>query len=70
MSMDLASFAAGVKPSSVLERLEYDVQYEAPPKIDPKHGMSYVDTYIKVFYYPREVRRHHCEWKTLCIVYL
>ena len=32
MSMDLASFAAGTDPSSVMERLEYQIEYEAPPK--------------------------------------
>jgi hypothetical protein len=56
MSMDLASFAAGIDPSSVLERLEYQVEYPAPPKPDLAKGMRYVDTYIKVFYYPQKVR--------------
>jgi hypothetical protein len=55
MSMDLASFAAGIHPSAVMERLEYQVEYPAPPKPDLTRGMRYVDTYIKVFYYPQKV---------------
>lgn len=54
MSMDLASFAAGVNPTAVLEHLDFDEKCYAPPIVEPRHGMSYVDTYIKVFYYPEE----------------
>ena len=57
MSMDLASFAAGVHPSAVLDRLEYQIEYEAPPKTEHDDGsMRYVDTYVKAFYYPNKVR--------------
>lgn len=43
MSIDLASFAAGVDPSSVMDRLEYQIEYDAPPKTDTEHGMRYVE---------------------------
>lgn len=56
MSMDLASFTAGVNSSSIMDRLDYQVNIEPPPPISPAHGMRYLDTYIKVFYYPKEVR--------------
>jgi hypothetical protein len=56
MSMDLASFAAGIHPSAVMDRLEYQVEYPVPPKPDLAKGMLYVDTYIKGFYYPQKVR--------------
>ena len=71
MSMDLASFAAETKPSAVMERLEYDTKYDAPPKVDPGKGMRYVDTYIKVFYYPKKVRRNVQCWTgiALCLFF-
>ena len=56
MSMDLASFFAETKPSAVMEKLEFDPKYDTPPNVDPLKGMRYVDTYVKVFYYPKKVR--------------
>jgi len=56
MSMDLASFACGVSASAIMERLEYDNKYVAPPQANARKGMRYVDTYVKVFYYPPKVR--------------
>lgn len=56
MSMDLAAFAAETNPSAVMEKLEYNTKYDTPPKVDPVKGMRYVDTYVKVFYYPKKVR--------------
>ena len=50
MSMDLASFAAETEnPSSIMDRLDYQVGFEPPPQIELVHGMRYLDTYIKVF---------------------
>lgn len=54
MSMDLASFAAGIDPSSIMDRMGGECACKAPPKVNPFRGMRYLDTYIKVFYYPKE----------------
>ncbi|CAB9511403.1 Coiled-coil domain containing 132 [Seminavis robusta] len=53
MNMDLASFSAGIQPSAVMERLEYQVEYPAPPKPNLT-SRNRVDTFIKVFYYPKK----------------
>ena len=58
MSMDLASFAAETNPSAVMEKLEFDNKYDTPERVNPEKGMRYVDTYVKVFYYPKKVRKH------------
>ena len=42
MSIDLADFTAGVHPSAVMERLEYQAEYEAPPKTNSEIGIRYV----------------------------
>lgn len=61
MSMDLASFSSGVCPRSVLDRMEEQSLCSLPPpqksvtEGSSLRGMSYVDTYIKVFYYPQLV---------------
>jgi hypothetical protein len=52
MSMDLASLTIGIQPDSVLEHLEDQAETKPPPKVSIARGMSYVDTYIKVFYFP------------------
>ena len=55
MALDLASFASGISPGSVAERLEHAVELaNRPPQIEPLFDMRYVDTYIKVFYYPKD----------------
>ena len=55
MALDLASFASGVSPGNVVERLEHTVELASrPPHIEPLFNMRYVDTYVKVFYYPRD----------------
>lgn len=54
MSMDLASFSAGIDVYSIVERLA-DELFSVPPRVSPNRGMRYVDMYIKVFYYPEEV---------------
>jgi hypothetical protein len=62
MSMDLASFTSGISPRSVRERLESHSSCSSPPSVSPPRGMAYVDTYIKVFYYPRQVRTYILHW--------
>eukprot|EP00980_Cylindrotheca_fusiformis_P011399 scaffold2642_cov120-Cylindrotheca_fusiformis.AAC.8 len=52
MSMDLASLTAGMQPESVLQRLVDQAKTNPPPKVTISKGMAYVDTYIKVFYFP------------------
>jgi hypothetical protein len=58
MSMDLASFSSGVSPRSVLDRMEEQSLSSLPPPQNAggTRGMGYVDTFIKVFYYPKMVR--------------
>ena len=61
MSMDLASFSAGVCPRAVLDRMEEQSHCSLPPpqkvggEDESLRGMGYVNTYIKVFYYPKLV---------------
>lgn len=54
MTLDLASFSAGTGRISIAERLEGQALPSTIPKVNPVRGMRYVDTYIKVFYYPKE----------------
>lgn len=55
MALDLASFASGVSPGNVMERLEQAIELASrPPIMEPLFNMRYVDTYVKVFYYPRD----------------
>jgi len=64
MSIDLASFAQNLSPRSIRERSAElfgdDVDLSSPPYVMPERGKHYVDTYIKVFYFPFEVRLHLC----------
>jgi hypothetical protein len=53
MSMDLAAFGSGTSPSSIHEKMDLDV-IPKPPRVDLTRGRPYVDTYIKVSYYPQE----------------
>jgi Protein of unknown function C-terminus (DUF2451) len=54
MTLDLASFGAGISSTSVSERLESIVLVDKPPTVDPDCSLRYVETYIKVFYYPKD----------------
>lgn len=54
MTLDLASFSAMMDTTTVSERLESRGLSFMPPPASPEYGMRYVDTYIKVFYYPKE----------------
>jgi len=51
MSMDIGSFTSGISPRSIADRIEDD-GFDRPPAVLPSRGRSYVDTYIKVFYFP------------------
>ena len=54
MSMDLASFAAGVSPSCVMSHLNDIDGMECrfpPPSVHCERGMQYVDTVVKAFYF-------------------
>ena len=67
MSMDLASFSSGICQRSVLDRMEEQSLCSLPPPQKDRdegsslRGMSYVDTYIKVFYYPKLVSESSLE---------
>ena len=68
MALDLASLASGLSPASVAERLESVVLANKPPSVNPDCNMRYVDTYIKVFYYPKGdvmdwIAEHHKSYK-------
>ncbi|KAG7372612.1 DUF2451 domain containing protein [Nitzschia inconspicua] len=53
MSMDVAAYSSEMKPRSVHERLGFDKKIPAPqPTFHPHRDASYVDTYIKMFYFP------------------
>jgi hypothetical protein len=60
MSIDLASFAQNITPRAIRERFAEMCNDEEnllppPPYVTPSRGKHYVDTYIKVFYFPLEV---------------
>jgi hypothetical protein len=60
MSIDLATYSSGVNRRNVKEKLEaYEETFSSdipmPPSPTVMRGMQYVDTYIKVFYFPLEV---------------
>eukprot|EP00934_Nitzschia_sp_Nitz4_P009165 Nitzschia sp. Nitz4//scaffold31_size150131//23864//28795//NITZ4_002813-RA/size150131-snap-gene-0.68-mRNA-1//1//CDS//3329547614//9155//frame0 len=52
MSMDLAAFSGGIAGRSIEERLAGHAKPSRPPTPNITRGMSHVDTYIKVFYFP------------------
>lgn len=52
MSMDLASFSSSTRASEVRRRLKGHAMSHDPPTVSSIRGMAYVDTYIKVFYFP------------------
>jgi len=54
MSMDVATYNSGVSVRSIASRLENQPQPRCPlpNNIHPYRNMSYVNTYIKLFYYP------------------
>lgn len=58
MSMDVASYRSGTTASSIASRLEesHHPRSPLPENIQAYRTMAYVDTYIKLFYFPSEVR--------------
>jgi len=56
MSMDVASYRSLTSPRAIAERLEEDDSSPRicpiPMDIQPYRNMAYVDTYIKMFYFP------------------
>jgi hypothetical protein len=55
MSMDLAAFVAGIEPWALWERVPNHEEFGPPPSVSIERGMHYVETYIKMFYFPLEV---------------
>ena len=53
MSMDLGAYHHGINPRSIMERIDDD-GFDKPPAVFPLRGRQYVDTFIKVFYFPDE----------------
>lgn len=68
MSMDLASFSDGIDAASIIHRLQADTLTSSPPLVSPKRAMSYIDMYIKVFYYPEEVSYCFVVWVVVIVV--
>lgn len=54
MSMDLAAFGAAVSPSSIQQLMDNDCIPRPPTTATQARGRQYVDTYIKVSYFPQE----------------
>ena len=55
MALDLASFSVAISSASISDRLEERALIASPPPpVKPDRSESYVDTYVKVFYYPAE----------------
>lgn len=61
MSMDLAAFVSGTEPWALWERLPNHEEFGPPPSVTIKRGATYVETYIKMFYFPLEVCRRRCQ---------
>lgn len=58
MSMDLGAYKSGVSSASITSRLQDQstpCPLPLPDNLIPYRSMSYVDTYIKLFYYPSNV---------------
>ena len=58
MSIDLATFASNISKRALTEKFRGTIggnrAFLAPPAIMDIKGKQYVDTYIKVFYFPNE----------------
>lgn len=54
MSMDLAAYASSCSPRALTERFKAGAIQVKPPELHLSRGMPYVDTYIKVFYFPSQ----------------
>jgi hypothetical protein len=65
MSIDLATFSGNISQRSLADQMNPECL--KPISVSPKFGMQYVDTYIKVFYFPPEdiiewIRDHVSEY--------
>ena len=62
MSMDVASYRSGISARSIANRLEDNQHLSCPlpTDIQPYRTTAYVDTYIKIFYFPSKVSL--CLW--------
>ncbi len=54
MSIDLATFSSNINRHTLKERFAGRNAILQPPTVAPHRGMQYVDTYIKVFYFPEK----------------
>eukprot|EP00553_Chaetoceros_curvisetus_P014202 CAMPEP_0204637816 /NCGR_PEP_ID=MMETSP0717-20131115/37528_1 /ASSEMBLY_ACC=CAM_ASM_000666 /TAXON_ID=230516 /ORGANISM="Chaetoceros curvisetus" /LENGTH=281 /DNA_ID=CAMNT_0051657335 /DNA_START=34 /DNA_END=876 /DNA_ORIENTATION=+ len=54
MSIDLATFSSNMNKHTMVSVESVNSPFLVPPSVDPKHGMEYVDMYIKVYYFPDE----------------
>ena len=59
MSMDVATYNAGVSARSIASRLDDQPRCPLPTNIQPYRTMSYVNTYIKLFYFPPDVSAYY-----------
>jgi hypothetical protein len=57
MSMDVAAYSSDMSPRSLSERFSSDSKVSIPPYGQPYRNATYVDTYIKMFYFPHKVSR-------------
>ena len=67
MSMDLAAYASSCSPRALTERFKAGAIQVKPPELHLSRGMPYVDTYIKVFYFPSQVRTHELQRNSITI---
>ena len=54
MALDLATFKVGLSPTNIAEKLDGIVLVNKPPPINPEVNFFFVETYVKVFYYPSD----------------
>lgn len=57
MSMDVAAFSSEMSSRSIREKLSSELAVAVPSNIRPYRNAGYVDTYIKMFYFPHKVNR-------------
>ena len=68
MTLDLASFAAGVGPRAIADKLGHGSLVAAPAQMNLERGRAYVDKYVKAFYLPFDdamawIRSNYKEYK-------
>lgn len=55
MSMDVAAFSSEMGSRSLRERFSSDPKIMVPQNSTPYQNAAYVDTYIKMYYFPHTV---------------